>query len=382
MTGQRIDWSRVADFLATPVSLHSMELLVLEVPQHETFVSAIGKRQSRQALIVKWTDKNGVSGYGECGCRPDPYYSHEFLTAAIEVISHFIYPAIKKARTYGEVLSAMQPIRGWQFTRAAVEFAMNDAIRRATGKGIIEHCGLQQADRVPVGISLGMFGTVTALEEKLAAIECLGYKRLKFKIAPTYTDEAVINALTSLTHPYVAFDANGSFSEDTFVQLAPFAATGSVIEQPFAPGYVHLVESFAKQYTSLALCLDEEIAHSGHLQQYLSLMAELNLKPGRVGGLYASLQLIDMTRQFNLPVWIGGMFETGIGRTQNLQLAALLPEAKAHDLSPSSRYFKRDVLQEPVTMQDGWVSASAFANPQVDARALQELGTHKTVLNT
>ena len=76
------------------------------------------------------------------------------------------------------------------------------------------------------------------------------------------------------------------------------------------------------------------------------------------------------------------MFETGIGRTQNLQLAALLPEAKAHDLSPSSRYFKRDVLQEPVTMQDGWVSASAFANPQVDERALQELQQHKTILNT
>ena len=144
-------------FLKSNISLSKLELLVIDVPQKETFVSAIGERKSRKALIIRWVNKNGISGYGECSCRPDPFYSHEFVDGAIQVIKEFIFPLITKAQTYEDVLRSLEKIRGWNFTKAAIEFAMNDAIRRETGTGILEAAELEQIALVPVGISIGLF---------------------------------------------------------------------------------------------------------------------------------------------------------------------------------------------------------------------------------
>ena len=370
----------IEDFLATPVSLSTLELLVIEVPQKEVFVSAIGERQSRQALIVKWTDKDGDVGYGECSCRPDPFYSHEFVSGAVAVIEKFIFPLIAGAATYGQVVQNMQKVRGWNFTRAAIEFAMNDMLRRKTGRGILEHSGWQPLSRVPVGISLGMFPAATALQEKLTEIAAANYQRLKFKISPGYNNPEITDRLRGIDHPYIAFDANGSFTARNFPLLAEFAALGHIIEQPFPPGAIYLREEYLHDYPDFAICLDEDIESYGNLVSLRPQMQEVNIKPGRVGGLYTTLKMLAYCRQQGLTAWIGGMFETGIGRAQNLQIAALLPEARAHDLSPSGRYFARDVLAVPITMEDGFIEAASFARVTVDDEAMKSMATGKIIL--
>lgn len=370
---------QVLDFLSTETALQRLELLVVDIPQKEVFTSAIGKRKSRKALIVKWIDKE-ASGYGECSCRPDPFYSHEYVDGAIEVVSNFIFPLLKNASSYQEVLKALTRVRGWNFTKSSVEFAMNDAIRRKYGSGILEASLLPAVDKVPVGISLGMFDSASDLESKLDAIKDQSYQRLKFKISPDYNNDEILEVLRGLKHSNIAFDANGSYKEDSFWVLEKYASLDHIIEQPFPPGEFYLQQEYIKEYSSFKVCLDEEIESYGNLISLGLLTDEVNIKPGRVGGLLATLRMIDYCKMHGIKAWIGGMFETGIGRAQNLQIASLLPDAKAHDLSPSSRYFERDVVKNPVTMKEGFVKRSCFEDVEVDEAAIDEMLINKIVL--
>ena len=372
--------ARINRFMQTQVSIKSLELITIDVPQKEVFKSAIGIRLSRKALIIKWTNKNDVVGWGECSCRPDPFYSHEFVHGAIEVIKEFIFPLIKQGGTYADILQAMEKVRGWHFTKAAIEFAMNDAIRKETGEGIIENSGFEQIEDVPVGISLGIFESVGKLEKKFDDVKHEKYQRLKFKISPDYNNPDILACISSLNHPNISFDANGSFTAKTFAILDQFAQMGNVIEQPFPPTEIYLMNDYLKDYAPFELCLDEDVESFGNLVSLAGSMDEVNIKPGRVGGLYNSLRMIDFCNNNDLKSWIGGMFETGIGRAQNLQLAALLNDAKAHDLSPSSRYFEKDILEKPITMGKGYVNRSAFENIEVDEIALYEMTVERQIL--
>lgn len=366
--------------MLSKVSLKRLELIVLDIPQKEVFVSAIGQRESHKALIIKWINKNDIVGYGECSCRPDPFYSHEFVEASLIVVNDFIFPLLKNASTYKQVLDKLAKVRGWNFTKAAIEFAMNDTLRRESGIGIIESWGGQPIAKVPVGISLGLFDSVQSLAHKLNEVEQDNYQRIKFKISCNYNDPAIHERIQALDHSNISFDANGSFSVDSFELLNRFASMGYTIEQPFLPGEIYQYQDYIERYKPFSICLDEDIESYGNLVSLRSEMNEVNIKPGRVGGLYNTIKMIDFCHEHNLHAWIGGMFESGIGRAQNLQLASLLPDAKAHDLSPSSRYFTKDVLQEPISMDNGFINTENFMHVEVDEEALDSMTVNKIIL--
>jgi len=363
----------ITQFLNTSISLAKLELVVIDLPQFKPFRSAIGVRDSRKALIVKWHTSDGVIGYGECSCRPDPFYSHEFIDGAIQVIKEFIFPVLKNADTYYKVLAVLSKIRGWNFTKAAIEFAMNDAIRRTSGKGILDVWERPRLNKVPVGISMGLFEDGTSMSKSIEEAEKDCYKRLKFKINPAYASPSIFKSLAASTHPNLSFDANGSFTENDFGSLQQFAELGYMIEQPFAPGSAYLQHEFEKKHSKLFVCFDEEIETLGQLIEQKKNQTELNIKPARVGGLCNTIGMMEYCFVTNISAWIGGMFETGIGRAQNLQIASFLTEAKAHDQSPSNRYFKKDVLQKPIEMEDGFIKANFFMNPEIDENAFDEL---------
>lgn len=365
--------AEVDSFLNTEVSLSKLELVVIELPQVKPFYSAIGVRHSRKALIIKWFTAQGIVGYGECSCRPDPFYSHEFVDGAISVVENYIFPLLKHVTTYREVLSMLSKVRGWNFTKAAIEMAMNDAIRRSTGKGILENWNREHVKQVPVGISMGMFSDEASMVESIQHAIDEGYQRLKFKISPDYDHPFVFRAIQECNHTNISFDANGSFGEEDFDVLSKFAYLQNIIEQPFAPGSYYLKDAYEFANASLNVCLDEEIETLGQLVEYKSSMRELNVKPGRVGGLFSTIQILEFCFRNSLPVWIGGMFETGIGRAQNLQIASFIKEAKAHDQSPSNRYFTKDVLQQPIEMKAGFIDESNFVAPQINEKVFQEL---------
>jgi len=224
-----------------------------------------------------------------------------------------------------------------------------------------------------------LFDDGAKMHEAIAEAEMLGYTRLKFKINPTYTNEFVFNNLENCTHDNLSFDANGSFTESDFGILAQFSDLGYMVEQPFAPGSSYLKNQFEDNDKRIHVCLDEEIETLGQLIEQESNCDELNIKPGRIGGLCNTIEMIEYCFANNISAWIGGMFETGIGRAQNLQIASFLVDAVAHDQSPSNRYFTKDVLVNPIEMENGLIDKSYFNKPEIDETTFNEL-TLKTIV--
>ncbi len=371
------------EFLDQEISLKKLELYIIDLPQLMTFKSAIGVRKSRRAMIVKWVDKDGYSGYGECSCRPDPFYSSEFLDGSILMVKDFLFKRIKKAKTYREFLEAIQKIRGWSFTKAALEFALNDLLLKKEGYDILSTWEYKRINKVPVGISLGLQDNYKALHKKVKESIALGYSRLKFKINPETDPEDFKKIQKLYPDVYLSFDANGSFYEKDFPKMKAFAKLKVMIEQPFPPTRMDIAQKARKKLPEMFVCLDESIKSIGDLKvaYQLKIIDELNLKPGRVGGLYNSLLMLDYCKKKGIPCWVGGMFETGVGRTANLRVAQCIPQADANDLSPSHRYFEEDIIEQPIQMtKKGKVNAKSLNYAHVDDEVIEKYTVKKIVL--
>ena len=358
------------------LSLKRLDLITVDLPQKVVFTSGIGVRTSRRALIVKWTDEDGQIGYGECSCRPDPYYSEEFLEAAFPLVEHYLWPVLVEAQSLREVHKGMRKVRGWYFTKAAMEFAVLDLLQSINDTSFFAEWDCwPMVSRIPVGISIGIHKTEESLRSVIQSSKELGYRRLKFKISPQ-TDTRLFEAVRpELQGLYVSFDANGTFRAGDVEGLSFFAKLGEMIEQPFPPGYIDLYQRAKKEIPGMYICQDEEVKSLGDLQKIhqLGCIDELNLKPGRVGGIITTLQILDYARAHELPCWIGGMFETGIGRALNSQIAGLVPGALAHDQSPSARYFKEDLVQQPLVMDaEGYIDLQQARRTRVDLDTLEK----------
>lgn len=364
----------LSEFLDTPISFKKFDIFVLEIPLKEVFQSGIGFRHFREAIIVKWTNQHGNVGYGEASCRPDCYYSHEYTDAAVMTIQRFIAPVLENCKTYGDFVAEMKKIRGWNFTKAAVEAALNDLIFRMSGFNILDTLKLKRVPSVPVGISLGIMDEEDNFRQHVEAALVEGYSRLKFKIKPgiNLNNFKWLKSL-DLSVP-ISFDANGSYGLEHLEELDFFTQFGTAIEQPFPPSALDMSVAAKKRLPHMQICFDEEIHSKGQLAiaDQLAVIDELNIKPGRVGGLYNTLEMIEYCHINDLDCWIGGMFETGIGRSQNIQVASLLAGASAHDLSPSQRYFESDIITKPIEMNpDGKTSVAAAKSVEIDEEALR-----------
>lgn len=346
----------------TEISLQKLELFSLDLPQKSVFKSGIGIRKSKETLIVKWTDAEGRIGYGECSCRPDPYYSAEFLASAKLLIQRFIAPNLKPTQTYGEILAIMKKSRGWNFTKSAVESAMFQILKQVNPDfQLSKQLKSSKIEDIPVGISLGIYNDFAEMKDVVQQAIDEGYQRVKFKISP-FVDTKLfdkINPMLFDNNVYVSFDANGSYGILDLEKMEYFVKTyDAYIEQPTAPSRFDVFMEAKKMYPTLKVCFDEEVKNMGDLVKLhsLNVLDELNLKIGRVGGISSSIEMLNYCYENDIPCWIGGMFETGIGRLQNLELAQFLPNATAHDLSPSSRYFKEDIIAPEIEMKNGFIN--------------------------
>lgn len=358
------------------ISLKQLDLITVDVPQRVVFTSGIGVRRSRRALIVRWIDRDGHSGYGECSCRPDPFYSEEFLDAVLPLTERYLFPLVSEASSFWEVHQKMKKVRGWNFTKAALEFAAYDLIQKRDDELAFNHWPhWETVDEVPVGISIGIHETVEDLQAVIRTSKELGYRRLKFKISPHTRKQLFAAVASDLEGLYVSFDANGTFLAKDFDHLRFFVELGEMIEQPFPPGRIDLYQRVKKEIPEIYICQDEEVKSLGSLQKIhqLGCIEELNLKPGRVGGLVNSINILEYCQTQQIPCWIGGMFETGIGRSLNIQMAGLTPNARAHDQSPSTRYFVEDLVLEPLDMfKPGWIKVADAQGMQVNPVTLNK----------
>jgi len=367
-----------------PISLSRLELIEVALPQQESFRSAIGSRNERRALYLRWWDRDENWGIGECSCRPDPLYSAEFNEVVKKLIGGYLFERLPSEGTVGKIVALLDTIRGWPFSRAALLDAVFDLIRRRGGSDALDALP-PRVEEIPAGISLGIFSTATEAVTRVEQALAQGYRRIKLKVRPSMDLEPLIAIRESAPDAPLAFDANGSCNRADLTRFLPalLALDPLFIEQPFSPRRLDLCAELKRRQPHARICLDEAVEERGDLLLALRMSAidELNLKPGRVGGQLASIALLEECRERGIPMWVGGMFETGIGRCANLRFAARMPGAAAHDLSPSTRYFPRDVVISPLEMNtQGYIPALPETPVAVDETALRDLTCDHIIL--
>lgn len=339
--------------------LTSLHLREIRMPLKEPFRISSGVQALRRMLLVEATDEEGRVGWGECTAGEEPNYSSETIDTAWLAIREWVAP-----RLFGLELAGPSSVRallehnfrGHSMAKAAVEVACWDLEAQRRGLPLAALLGEGRGEvrkEIEVGISLGIQESPRALADKAAACLARGYRKIKIKIGPGEDLDyvaAVREALGSAA-PLMA-DANNAYGRADFDRLAALDEFDlMMIEQPLACDDLLRHAELQKRLLT-PLCLDESITSLDRAEDMVALDAGriVNIKVGRVGGIGSALAIHDFCRSRGVPVWCGGMLESGIGRAVNVALAALPGFTIPGDISPSERYWERDVVVPEWTM--------------------------------
>jgi o-succinylbenzoate synthase len=342
-----------------PLRLDALELRLARLPLLEPFEVSFGRMESRLVFLLR-LEAGAHCGWGECVAWETPLYSYETVGTASHVIRDYLAPAIlgREVKDLAELASRLGAFRGHPMAKAGIELAFVDLVARLRGEPIARLIGGVR-HRVEVGVSLGIQPTVDALDERVRRFLGLGYRRIKLKIKPG-ADVSVVGEIRR-RHPQIllSVDANAAYTLADAEHLRQLDACDLLmIEQPLA--HDDLIDHANLQRTlTTSICLDESITSHDRARQAIETGAcrIVNMKIGRVGGYSEALRIHDLCAERGVPLWCGGMFESGIGRAHNLALASLSGFSLPGDISASRRYFERDVIVPPVEVaEDGTVA--------------------------
>lgn len=341
------------DFLAKEVSLKSLEIRELSIPRREAHRSAISNSNERRTLLIRWNDVEDNWGIAECACWEEPSYTSEYLRGAVVLIEDQLFPRLPQRSSVGQIVQIFNEMRGWRFTIGALFDSLCDLIRRSGGDDPLDCWPGRRLTEVSVGVVLGEFTDREAAISQVGKAVEAGYRRIKLKLSNT-TDIGILKAVREVyPDAPLGFDANGSLRESDAHVLNELAAFRPiVVEQPFPSDCLDWCVALKERYPSIRICLDESIGGLGDLNtaHLLGAVDEVNIKPGRVGGMLETLAIMDYCAARKLPAWIGGMFETGVGRRASLRYASRLPSTTIHDLSPSQNYLEADIVSPYLEM--------------------------------
>lgn len=332
--------------LPASLRLDAIEIRLLRLDLVEPFETSFGRFDSRVAVLVR-LEGEGLFGWGEIAAYEEPLYSYETVATAVHVVRDCFAPAILRGTvgSLDELAKRLTPFRGHPMARAGLELAFADLVARARGEPIARVLGGVRR-RVPVGVSLGIQPTVQALLERVDRYLALGYQRIKLKIKPGW-DLPVVEAVRR-RYPGIllSVDANAAYTLADREHLKRLDAFGLLmIEQPLEHDDL-LDHARLQQELNTAICLDESITGLRAARQALDLGScrIINMKVGRVGGYTQALAIHDLCASRGVPLWCGGMLESGVGRAHNIALASLPGFDLPGDISASRRYFARDVI--------------------------------------
>lgn len=340
----------------------AIELVRAELSLVRPFRTSFGTETTRDVLLVRVEvdhDSRTVEGWGECVAPNDPFYSSEYVDGAELVVRQHLAPSLLDAGplTAADVATRLSRVKGHLMAKGALELAVLDAELVAAGVPLAQHLGATR-DRVPSGVSVGIAESVPALVRQVGGYLDEGYVRVKLKIEPGWDLEPVA-AVRAAFGPDLALqvDANTAYTRDDIDHLCRLDEHALLlIEQPL-PDDDLLGHALLAQASSTPVCLDETITSLATARDAIALGAceVVNIKAGRVGGYLTARALHDQCRSAGVPVWCGGMLETGIGRAANLALAALDGFTLPGDVSAASRFYARDVVTEAAVLEDGFV---------------------------
>ncbi len=337
------------------MKLTGVEVRTIEMPLVSPFRTSFGSQSVRKALLLRAVTSEG-EGWGECVAMNDPLYSSEYLDGCVQVLGKFLVPALAPVEQLDAtaVAPALRAIKGHRMAKAALEMAILDAELRSRGVPLARELGAVRTS-VACGVSVGIMDSVESLLEAVAGYLADGYLRIKLKIEPGWDIEPVRAVREQFGDDVLLqVDANTAYTLADARRLARLDSFDLLlIEQPLDE---EDMLGHAKLATMLKtpICLDESIVSARSAADAIAVGAcsVVNIKPGRVGGYLEARRIHDVCAAHGIPVWCGGMLETGIGRAANLALAALPGFTLPGDTSASERFYARDIT-EPFRLDEG-----------------------------
>jgi len=341
-------------------AIEAVELRRVALPLVMPFRASFGTESVRDVLLVRARTAEG-DGWGECVARSEPLYSSEFVDAAALVVRDHLVPRAWPARAPEEVAPLLRPVKGHPMAKAAVELAVLDAWLRTEGVSLATYLGGER-DRVDVGVSVGIAPSLDALLGEVSGYVDAGYRRVKLKIEPGWDVEPVAAVRGRYPDLAMQVDANGSYTLADITSLAALDAFGLLlVEQPFGDDDLDAHAVLAR-CLSTPVCLDESITSAARAVEAIDRGActIVSIKAGRVGGYLEAKAVHDACIVRGVPVWCGGMLETGIGRAFNLALAALPGFTLHSDMSPARMFYACDLVEPTFDIRpDGCIAVPA-----------------------
>jgi o-succinylbenzoate synthase len=335
------------------IKIDAVELREIRLPLINFFETSFGRTTERRIVLARVIDRDGAEGWGECVAAEGPFYSDEWTDSAWSTLQTFLAPMIlgQTVERAVDVFSLMKQARGHRMAKATLETACWDLEAKRAGVPLWKHLGGARAE-IPCGVSIGIQDSIEVLLDKIERERSAGYQRIKIKIKPGWGLRILEQVRKRFPHLPLMVDANSAYTLANVAQLRAMDEFElMMIEQPLAHDDIVDHASLQRQIRT-PVCLDESIHSEADARHAIELGAcrIINVKLGRVGGHGEAQRVEQVCRARGLPVWCGGMLESGIGRAHNIAMSTLEGFTLPGDVSASARYWDEDIIEPPVTV--------------------------------
>ncbi len=366
------------------LKINRIELFEINLPLVHFFETSFGRTYQRRIILVRVVDDEGAEGWGEATCGETPSYSEEWTDAAWAVIEKILAPMTigREVESASNIWDLMKRVRGNRMAKAAIETACWDLEAKKLGVPLWRHLGGENAE-IQCGVSIGIQDSVEQLLEKIKTEIDAGYQRIKIKIAPHWDYDVVKKVRETFGDIPLMGDANSAYTLADIEKLKSLDEFNlMMLEQPLSNEDI-IDHAVLQREIKTPICLDEPINSPDDARKAIELKSGkiINLKNGRVGGHAQSKLIEQICRENNIPVWCGGMLESGIGRAHNIAISTLKGYTMPGDVSASKRYWHEDIIEPAVEVSaNGTISApeSAGIGFEVKRNRIEKLTVRKT----
>ena len=368
--------------------IKTIELREIRLPLIHFFETSFGRTTERRIIVVRVIDRDGAEGWGECTAGEGPFYSDEWTETAWATLKDFLAPMVvnAEAENAAGVFDLMKRVRGHRMAKAAIETACWDLEAKRAGAPLWKLLGGVHTE-IPCGVSIGIQDSPEQLIEKIDTELAAGYQRIKIKIKPGWDLDIVRRVRERFPEIQLMGDANSAY---TLTDIPLFKALDEyrlmMLEQPLAYDDMFDHAELQKQIAT-SVCLDESVKTPAGARHAIALGAcrIINVKLGRVGGHAQAKEVEQVARENKIPIWCGGMLESGIGRAHNIAMATLAGFTLPGDVSASSRYWEEDIIEPAVTVS----ARGTIAAPdkpgigfEVNSKRIEQLTTRKETISS
>jgi o-succinylbenzoate synthase len=367
------------------MKIEAITLREIHMPLVHFFETSFGRTYSRRILLVT-VHSEGVNGWGECVVGEDPFYSSEWIESAWPTLTTYLIPALlgQRIESARECPALLARVRSHRMAKAGLENALWDAEATQKQQPLWKLLGGTRQE-IPCGVSIGIQDSVEQLLDKIQTELAAGYRRIKVKVKPGWDVNVLERIRSRWAGITLSCDANSAYTLDQVEHLRKFDQFNLLmIEQPLWNDDIYYHSRLQKELRT-AICLDESIvsARSAAFAVDIGACRIVNVKVGRVGGFSEALSVHDVCQSHNIPVWCGGMLETGIGRAHNIALSTLPNFSLPGDVSASKRYWKEDIVDPEVEVSpQGMIAISDKTGMgyRVKADLIEKLTVRKETL--